>query len=212
VKQHDDTCSHSSNLLHLLHDRSHGDAVLRASTKDHRHYREALVKEEVGEVAAFKGAAARPLRDNATAHLEIDTSYEHDALALAKQNIQISKGIKEGKLDPKLYRGLHGYYNYFEQTEEDLRHKKFSGTLGPVRAPTFIRNTTRVDYNPERCKDWYETGRCNFGDSCIFIHDRSDYKSGWQLDQEFEAEQKRKQLRLMGVEVDDGEENFEIHS
>jgi RING finger protein 113A len=93
-----------------------------------------------------------------------------------------------------------------------LRHKKFSGTLGPVRAPTFIRNTTRVDYNPERCKDYYETGRCNFGDSCVFIHDRSDYKSGWQLDQEFEAEQKRKQLRLMGHDVSDGEENYEIHS
>lgn len=84
--------------------------------------------------------------------------------------------------------------------------------MGPVRAPTFIRNTTRVDYNPERCKDWYETGRCNFGDSCVFIHDRSDYKSGWELDQEFEAEQKRKQLKLMGHDVDDGEENYEIHS
>jgi RING finger protein 113A len=69
-----------------------------------------------------------------------------------------------------------------------------------------------VDYNPERCKDWYETGRCNFGDSCVFIHDRSDYKSGWQLDQEFEEEQKRKQLRLMGHDVEDGEENYEIHS
>jgi RING finger protein 113A len=93
-----------------------------------------------------------------------------------------------------------------------LRNKKFSGTLGPLRAPTFIRNTTRVDYNPERCKDWYETGRCNFGDSCVFIHDRSDYKSGWQLDQEFETAQKRKHLKLMGHEVDDDDENYEIHS
>ena len=69
-----------------------------------------------------------------------------------------------------------------------------------------------MDYNPERCKDWYETGRCNFGDSCVFIHDRSDYKSGWQLDQEYEADQKRKQLKLMGHEVDEDEENYEIHS
>jgi RING finger protein 113A len=66
--------------------------------------------------------------------------------------------------------------------------KKFSGTLGPVRAPAFIRNTTRVDYNPELCKPFYETGHCGFGDTCIFIHDRSDYKSGWQLDLEYEKE------------------------
>lgn len=94
---------------------SHGDAGLKASTKDHIHYREAFIREEVGEVAAFKGDggnqkdAARTRRENATSHLEIDTPYDHDAFALAKQNIQISKGIKEGKLDPNVYRGLHGY-------------------------------------------------------------------------------------------------------
>ena len=26
-------------------------------------------------------------------------------------------------------------------------------------------------------------------DSCKFLHDRSDYKSGWQLDREFEENQ-----------------------
>jgi RING finger protein 113A len=107
-------------------------------------------------------------------------------------NIEISKALKEGSLKSGVYRGQNGYMNYFEQTESDIRQKIFSGTLGPVRAPTFIRNTTRVDYNPELCKDFYETGKCGFGDSCIFIHDRSDYKPGWMLDQEFEKEQKKK--------------------
>lgn len=53
-------------------------------------------------------------RENATKQLEIDTEYSNDALELARKNIQISKGIKEGKLDPKVYRGLHGYQNYHE--------------------------------------------------------------------------------------------------
>lgn len=50
----------------------------------------------------------------ATKHLEIDTPQENDAIAKAKANIEISKGIREGKLDPNVYRGLHGYQNYFE--------------------------------------------------------------------------------------------------
>ena len=63
------------------------------------------------------------------------------------------------------------------------------------------------------CKDFYETGHCSFGDTCIFIHDRSDYKPGWLLDQEFEQEQKKKQLRMMGVDVGgEDEEDYEIHS
>ena len=33
----------------------------------------------------------------------------------------------------------------------------------------------------EICKDYKETGYCSFGDSCKFIHDRSDYKSGWEI-------------------------------
>ena len=28
-------------------------------------------------------------------------------------------------------------------------------------------------------------GYCGFGDSCKFLHDRSDYKHGWQLEREW---------------------------
>ena len=60
---------------------------------------------------------------------------------------------------------------------------------GPVRAPTNIRSTVRWDYKPDLCKDYKETGYCGFGDSCIFMHDRTDYKSGWQIEQEYAAGQ-----------------------
>ena len=42
------------------------------------------------------------------------------------------------------------------------------------------------------CKDWLECGSCGYGDSCKFLHDRLDYKQGWQLDRDWE-EQQRKQ-------------------
>jgi RING finger protein 113A len=104
---------------------------------------------------------------------------EKDGLYYAIKNAEISKAIAEGTLNPKVYRGEHGYAKYFAQTEDDLKLKKYSGTLkGPMKAPNFIRSTTRMDHNPERCKDYYEHGYCGRGDTCIFIHDRSDYKSG----------------------------------
>ena len=55
-----------------------------------------------------------------------------------------------------------------------------------MRAPANLRATTRWDYAPDICKDYKETGFCGFGDSCKFMHDRSDYKFGWQLEKEWE--------------------------
>lgn len=35
------------------------------------------------------------------------------------------------------------------------------------------------------------TGFCGYGDSCKFMHDRSDTKAGWQQDREWDAQQKK---------------------
>lgn len=64
---------------------------------------------------------------------------------------------------------------------------------GPMRAPTNLRSTTRWDYAPDICKDFKETGFCGFGDSCKFMHDRSDYKFGWQLEKEWDDGKYQKQ-------------------
>lgn len=75
-----------------------------------------------------------------------------------------------------------------------------------MRAPSNIRTSVRWDYAPDICKDYKETGFCGFGDNCKFLHDRSDYKSGWQIDKELE-EQKRNQAAVV---ADD--HAFEIES
>ncbi|KAI9025595.1 hypothetical protein DFJ74DRAFT_618558 [Hyaloraphidium curvatum] len=64
---------------------------------------------------------------------------------------------------------------------------------GPQRAPAHLRVNARFDYQPDICKDYKETGYCGYGDSCKFLHDRGDYKAGWQLDREWDEEQKRKE-------------------
>lgn len=58
---------------------------------------------------------------------------------------------------------------------------------GPVKASTNVRMTITTDFAPDVCKDYKKTGWCGFGDSCIFLHDRSDMKQGWQLDREWET-------------------------
>jgi RING finger protein 113A len=55
-----------------------------------------------------------------------------------------------------------------------------------------IQHSNGIDRNPMRCKDYFESGYCAFGNSCIFIHDRSDYKSGAELDSEWNEKNKHK--------------------
>jgi RING finger protein 113A len=63
---------------------------------------------------------------------------------------------------------------------------------GPIRAATHVRVTARFDYQPDVCKDYKETGFCGYGDTCIYLHDRTDTISGWQLERQWEEEQKLK--------------------
>ncbi len=69
--------------------------------------------------------------------------------------------------------------------------------------------TARFDYQPDVCKDYKETGYCGYGDSCKFLHDRGDYKSGWQIEKEWEEEQNRRheaELRAAYQDEDDKED------
>jgi RING finger protein 113A len=99
----------------------------------------------------------------------------------------------------KLYRGSAGYASFTDvgrDAREVISAAKFAGTLGPARAPSNVRSISRMDFAPDICKDYKETGQCPFGDSCIFLHDRSEYKSSWKVEKEWAAAQKAKEERL----------------
>ncbi|GHJ84767.1 hypothetical protein NliqN6_1169 [Naganishia liquefaciens] len=86
----------------------------------------------------------------------------------------------DGNLLPsdRLYRGKAGYAEYIRPDERTSNKMK----AGPQKASSNIRSITVVDYQPDVCKDYKETGFCGYGDSCKFLHDRGDYLAGWQLD------------------------------
>ena len=77
---------------------------------------------------------------------------------------------------------------------------------GPVKATGYVRSMTLIDYNPSICKDYKQTGYCGYGANCKYIHDRSDYKSGWEIEKEWKAMQKS------GAAGGGEEENYEINS
>ncbi|THD20063.1 Ring finger protein 113a [Fasciola hepatica] len=119
----------------------------------------------------------------ATASLEIDTDVTNDAQAIFEKAQQLNKEPGSGK--SKIYKGMNNYNQYIEKKDTVMGNASSGfNRKGPMRAPTNLRATVRWDYQPDICKDYKETGFCSFGDSCKFLHDRSDYKHGWQIDQE----------------------------
>ncbi|CAB4317410.1 unnamed protein product [Prunus armeniaca] len=151
----------------------------------------------------------------ATATLETETEFSRDARAVRERVLKLAeealKGKSKGTGDEKLYKGIHGYTDYKAGFRRELTvaSEKAGGSHGPLRASAHIRATTRFDYQPDICKDYKETGYCGYGDSCKFMHDRGDYKSGWQMEREWdEAEKIRKRNLALGEDdVDQTEED-----
>eukprot|EP01125_Pyxidicula_operculata_P008542 TRINITY_DN2859_c1_g1_i1.p1 TRINITY_DN2859_c1_g1~~TRINITY_DN2859_c1_g1_i1.p1 ORF type:complete len:342 (+),score=109.39 TRINITY_DN2859_c1_g1_i1:21-1046(+) len=153
---------------------------LVASSAEEKERRDQFKEDEKFSFASSDSAKPAGSSDQlATAELE-----QKDEKTKTKEEIEASKVDKRGK---RVYRGLDAY----TKTSEKGRF------AGPKRGSSNLRVTCRFDYQPDICKDYKETGYCGYGDSCKFLHDRGDYKSGWELEQEFEAEQKKKREAAM---------------
>ncbi|KAL0067361.1 RNA-splicing factor [Marasmius tenuissimus] len=114
------------------------------------------------------------------AAMEILAGDELEEL-MAKKRIK-EKGTgdsdDEGPDDGK-YRGQGAYKSHLKKNKEVPKAMR----VGPQRSNnSTIRTVTIVDYQPDVCKDYKETGYCGFGDTCKFLHDRGTYLAGWQLD------------------------------
>jgi hypothetical protein len=106
-----------------------------------------------------------------------------DRSFMFEQVLQQATG-DESTYDPTIYKGMNNYKDYRAgfRGEHTISSEKGGGAHGPMRANTTIRGTFIMDYKPDLCKDYKETGYCGYGDACKFMHDRGDYKSGWELD------------------------------
>ncbi|KAF5380518.1 hypothetical protein D9615_004742 [Tricholomella constricta] len=111
------------------------------------------------------------------AALEILAGDEAEEL-LAKRRKQDAGSDEEDIPDDGQYRGQSAYKSHLKKSTDVPKAMR----VGPQRSTNTIRTVTIVDYQPDVCKDYKETGFCGFGDTCKFLHDRGTYLAGWQLD------------------------------
>ncbi|NXH54781.1 R113A protein, partial [Rhabdornis inornatus] len=121
-----------------------------------------------------------------TAVYELDTEKEKDTQAIFERSQKIQEELR-GKEDDKIYCGISNYQKYVK-LKCTLMGNATSGMVrqGPIHAPGYLRATVCWDYQPDICKDYKETGCCGFGGSCKFLHDHSNYKHSWQIEQELD--------------------------
>eukprot|EP00762_Andalucia_godoyi_P001397 ANDGO_04892.mRNA.1 Pre-mRNA-splicing factor cwc24 len=74
-------------------------------------------------------------------------------------------------------------HNGADKRTEGTETEKEPVVIGSKRGT--IRTSIRMDYQPDMCKDFKDTGYCPWGDTCKFAHIREDYKQGWQLDRDW---------------------------
>ncbi|KAI3841963.1 hypothetical protein MKX03_032636 [Papaver bracteatum] len=116
-------------------------------------------------------------RDTAT--LETETDFSNDALKKKNKDKMPPSDEKQ-----QVYKGIRGY---------TVSGEKAGGAHGPLRASAHIRTSTRWDYLPDICKDYKQTGHY--------------YKSGWQMEKEWEEAEKIRKRNNGRANVSDDDED-----
>ena len=153
-------------------------------------------------------SSSAPLNNNdAFRTLETETSTDRDNFAVLERKFAKDKVTNDST---GLYVGAAGYSTFSTTNQAQIKASKYTGSRGQLRANTTIRTTSRMDYAPDVCKDYRLTGSCGFGDTCVFLHDRTDSKSAQEIESEWEARKKRAQeerdraVRELEGEAEDG--------
>ncbi|CBQ72360.1 conserved hypothetical protein [Sporisorium reilianum SRZ2] len=169
--------SESSSAVVVKKKRSNHNPLVQSTGSVYR-------KSKLGQDDSYALTSSRPtgaptttasslqkIRDDATRHSDWDLDNPSSSSSAKTPATSNADG---------LYHGAKSYTSYIAARDDGSSSKMRS--RGPIRQTTTVRTTALIDYQPDVCKDYKETGYCGFGDTCKFLHDRSDYLAGWQLD------------------------------
>lgn len=134
--------------------------------------------------------AARKADDHSTPSSTIAPAYAANATSTVAQQAARNTSVAEHHPVTKSSSSTNTTTTADDGIFRAPTHNAFHA--GPLKAPTNIRTTARFDYQQDVCKDYKETGFCGFGDTCIYLHDRGDTLTGWQLEQQWETAQLKK--------------------
>ncbi|KAI0538405.1 hypothetical protein GGR58DRAFT_298375 [Xylaria digitata] len=157
------------------------NAVVTASSKNN-------TSSAPNEHSAVVFAADRSVPITSTNDATKQTNwYDEDANLLGKTRPLPKSSTSGENAADGTYKGLANQTTFIQKNPNAPDRK-----VGPIKAATNIRTVTTMDFAPDVCKDYKQTGFCGFGDNCKFLHAREDYKQGWQLDREWESVTKGK--------------------
>ncbi|KAI0029878.1 hypothetical protein K488DRAFT_55393 [Vararia minispora EC-137] len=167
----------SSKSTVVLPTRKAGGNLLSTGTK-----RTASQRQE-GDASEDEGRRDGPSVNWGAAGSHVDAAREildgDEAEAVLAKRRRAETSGPEPTADDGFYHGQKAYMTHIRKNQEVPKAMR----TGPQRSSTStIRTVTIVDYQPDVCKDYKETGFCGFGDTCKFLHDRGTYLAGWQLD------------------------------
>ncbi|GKZ16993.1 RNA-splicing factor [Aspergillus brasiliensis] len=184
VSQGDDSSDFSSSEDESGHRikrrKNKGAGVVSASSATTK-----PVDREPATTATGDGKVQLADTNDATKHVDWFDEDTKDARSSKAQAPSSEPQMPDGT-----YKGLANQTSFIKKNPNAPNR-----SFGPIKAATNIRTITVTDYSPDVCKDYKQTGFCGFGDNCKFLHDRSDYKQGWELDREWETVTKGKQLK-----------------
>lgn len=181
-------------------------SVVTKKTKAGEDAQRAPVPDRFGETTVHAMERASGASANVNANQEDATRGADWDVAEEMAHFRETTSKPKRTNDDGTYRGMANYAKY-TQERDDGSSAKFKAK-GPMKAPANVRTITVVDYQPDVCKDYKETGYCGFGDTCKFLHDRSDYLAGWQMNSVGEAADARAGSFGADIEDDEPEENI----
>ncbi|KAF4119852.1 RING finger protein 113A [Geosmithia morbida] len=147
-----------------------------------------ISRDEVLSTTAFMADRSGITNSNdATKHSNWYDEDTDGALS-AKNLLGSTRGSTQGQSQTQAraqpdgtYKGLANQTSFIQKNPDAPQR-----SAGPMKASSNVRTITFMDYKPDVCKDYKQTGFCGYGDNCIFLHSREDMKQGWQLDREWE--------------------------
>lgn len=156
--------------------RKKNTGIITASSKDHP------AADKDVSASVFSADRNVPISNSNDATKQSNW-YDEDAKdALSAKNLLGStRAVPDTQAPDGTYKGLANQTSFIQKNPNAPKKH-----VGPIKAPTNIRTITVMDYAPDVCKDYKQTGFCGFGDNCKFLHSREDYKQSWSLDKEWE--------------------------